>query len=262
MTPLRRELLPARLAALVRPLPADPWIASFRSHSSGHSAFHAAARGLLRRVVSDFDADGWLGTHPMALLGEVSWRDLIGSRRRMLDVGAGSGDVSVHARGCVGEIVTTETSAPMARRLREAGFACYRVDLSRRTPPGIGRFDAVALLNVLDRCDRPRSLLWRALGLIEAGGVALVSVPLPTRPHLDAGRVTVDPDEPLGGDGDTFEGALAHLVEETLEPCGMRVERIARAAYLSRGYRDELHELDAAIILGTPDPDVRSDALR
>ena len=255
MRSLRRDLLPARLAALVRPLPPDPWIAAFRSDPSGHPALRAAAHDLLRRFVSDFDADGWLGTHPMALLGEGSWRDLIGARRRMLDVGAGSGDVSVHARGCVGEIVTTETSVAMARRLRAAGFVCHRVDLSRQTPPGLGRFDAVALLNVLDRCDRPRSLLRRALGLLEPGGVALVSVPLPTRPHLDVGGVTVDPDEPLGGDGETFEEALAHLVEATLEPCGMRLSRIARAAYLSRGTPGELHELDAGIFLGTSDPE-------
>lgn len=254
MTPLRRELLPTRLAALVRPLPPDPWIAAFRSGTSGHRGLRAVAHGLLRRVVSDFDADGWLGTHPMALLGEVSWRDLVGPRRRMLDVGAGSGDVTLHARGCVEEIVTTETSAPMARRLRAAGFLCHRVDLARRTPARLGRFDAVALLNVLDRCDRPRSLLRRALGLLEPGGIALVSVPLPTRPHLDVGGVTVDPDEPLGGDGETFEEALAHLVEETLEPCGLRLGRIARTAYLSHGYEGELHELDAAIFVGAPTP--------
>lgn len=251
MKVLLPERLPPRLGALVRALPDDPWNAAFRDEGRGHGRPRDIAYRVLRRVVSDFDADGWLGTHPMALLGEVSWRDLIGQRRRMLDVGAGSGDVTVHARSCVGEIVTTEISVPMARRLRKRGFVCHRVDLAREVPADLGSFDVVSLLNVLDRCDRPRSLLKRALSLLEPEGVIVFAVPLPARPHLDVGGATVDPDEPLGGDGDTFEDALVDLVEETLEPCGVRVERLARAAYLSRGHLGEIHELDDAIIVGS-----------
>ncbi|MCB9597775.1 MAG: methyltransferase domain-containing protein [Sandaracinaceae bacterium] len=246
---LRVDRLPARLAERVRPLPEDPWVEAFAREATGHGALRDALRRTLRRVVSDFDADGLLGTHPMALFGEASWRDLLGPRRRLLDVGAGSGDVTVHARATVGEIVTTELSAPMARRLRRLGFTCHQVDLAWRTPAGLGRFDAVSLCNVLDRCERPRSLLRAAASVLEPGGALVATVPLPARPHFDVGAATIDPDEPLGGEGDDFESALVDLVERTFEPSGLTLERLARAPYLSRGRDDALHRLDAAVIV-------------
>ncbi len=251
MRGIRQERLPARLARLVRELPEDPWLDAFERTAAGHGALREALRGALRRVVSDFDADGWLGTHPMALYGETAWRDLIGQRRRLLDIGAGSGGVTIHARPCVGEIVTTEVSGPMARRLRRSGFTCHRVDLAEEVPPGLGRFDAVALSNVLDRCRRPRTLLRTALSLLESDGVIVLSVPLPARPHVDVGVATVDPDEPLGGRGDDFERALTDLIERTLEPCGLTVQRIGRTPYLSRGLDGALHRLDAAVVVGS-----------
>lgn len=250
MREIRRHVLPARLAPWVRELPEDPWIVAFEKAGEGHGALRGALRQLLRRVISDFDADGILGTHPMAIYGEVSWRDLIGTRRRLLDIGAGSGDVTVHARELVDEIVTTEVSGPMARRLRSLGFRCHRVDLARELPVGLGRFDAVAMNNVLDRCERPITLLRRALSLLEPEGVLVLSVPLPVSAHVDVGGMTVDPDEPLGGAGASFELALADLVETTLEPAGLVVRRLARAPYLSRGRDGQLHRLDAAVVVG------------
>ena len=251
MRELRRERLPARLARLVRPLPEDPRVEAFAREGRGHGLVRAALHDALRRVVSDFDADGLLGTHPMALYGEASWRDLLGAaRRRLLDVGAGAGHVTVHARAVVPEIVTTELSRPLARRLRRLGFACHLVDLAREVPPSLGRFDAIALSNVLDRCERPRSLLCASLGLLEPGGVLVASVPLPARPHVDRGGGTVDPDEPLPGRGEDFEASLVALVEGLFEPAGLIVTRLARAPYLSRGRGGALRALDAAVIVG------------
>ena len=253
MRSIRADRLPPRLAELVRALPDDPLVAEFERQSpqaAGHGVLRGTLRGVLRRVVSDFDADGLLGTHPMALFGPTAWRDLLGARRRLLDIGAGSGDVTIHARDIAQEIVTTEISGPMARRLRARGLACHRADLTRELPPDLGEFDAVSLCNVLDRCARPRTLLQTALGLLEPGGVLLLTVPLPARPHVDVGSATVDPDEPFAGDGDSFESALVDLVERFLEPCGMVIRRLARAPYLSRGRGGALHRLDAAVVVG------------
>lgn len=234
MRSIDRDALPPRLAALVRELPEDPQVARFEDEP-GHGPVRGALRGALRRVMSDFDADGLLGTHPMALFGEASWEALVGEGARLLDVGAGSGDVTRHASGLFDEIVTTELSGPMARRLRRRGFVCHQVDLATERSDALGQFDVVALLNVLDRCDRPRSLLEAARDRLADDGVALITVPLPAQPHVDVGSATVDPDEPLGGRGETFEAALADLVEVTIEPCGLTVRRLARAPYLSRG---------------------------
>lgn len=244
-----RARLPPALRAAFDPLPPDPTIEAFARADGGHGALREAARRVLRRVVSDFDADGLLGTHRMALLGERSWEALVGAHRggRLLDVGAGSGEVTAHARALFREIVATETSAPMVRRLRRRGFVAHRVDLAREPLPDNAPFDVVALLNVLDRCERPRSLLSAARRCLAPEGSLLLSVPLPARPHVDLGSHTVDPDEPLGGQGDTWEAALADLVATTLAPLELTPRRIARAPYLSRGRH--LHVLDAALIV-------------
>jgi SAM-dependent methyltransferase len=243
------EALPPSLAARFEPLPPDPDVEAFAA-GRPHGALREGARRILRRVMSDFDADGLLGTCPMALLGERSWEALCGDKRggRLLDVGAGSGDVTVHARSLFREIVTTETSGPMARRLRRRGFTCHRVDLAREPLPGGGKFDVVALLDVIDRCDRPRSLLKAAASLLAPDGRLLVSVPLPVRPHVDVGGHTVDPDEPITGSGETWEEALADLIDGTIEPAGLEVRRIARAPYLSIG-ASGLTALDAALLV-------------
>lgn len=251
--PLRdcdRDALPARLRALFVPLPADPHVTAFAEGRAVDAPGRAreAAHRVLRRVVSDFDADGLLGTHPMALFGERSWRSLAEGGGRLLDVGAGSGDVTVHAQRVFSEIVTTETSGPMVRRLRRRGLACHRVDLSCDRLPDSAPFDVVSLLNVLDRCDRPRSLLCAARDLLAPEGRVIVTVPLPARPHVDVGAYTVDPDEPLSGRGETWEAALVDLVEGTLEPAGLSPVRLARAPYLSLGART-LHTLDAAVVV-------------
>ena len=82
-----RDRLPPALRRCFRPLPPDPAIEVFIAHARPHGALRAALHGQLRRVVSDFDADGLLGTHPMALLGEASWEALLGRGGRRLGLG-------------------------------------------------------------------------------------------------------------------------------------------------------------------------------
>jgi SAM-dependent methyltransferase len=245
------DRLPLSIRGRFRELPVDPHVQAFSERAAPAAPIRQAAHRFLRRFVSDFDADGVLGTHPMALFGPRSWEELVGEHRggRMLDVGAGSGDVTECARGLFGEgIVTTETSRAMARRLRARGFVCRRGDLASQRLALGGPFDVVALLNVLDRCDRPRSLL-RAVGqLLASSGSLLVSVPLPARPHLDVGPYTVDPDEPLGGSGDSWEDALVDLVRVSIEPSGLEIRRLARAPYLSLT-ANGVRSLDAAVLV-------------
>lgn len=244
-----RAALPPRLRELFVPLPPDPIVEAFASSAARHGPIRELARRALRRFVSDFDADGLLGTHPMALFGERSWEALIGERGgRLLDVGAGSGDVTVHARALFDAIVTTETSGPMARRLRRRGFVCHRVDLSRVPLPDPEPFDVVSLLDVIDRCDRPRSLLRAAARCVAPSGRLVIAVPLPIAPHVDVGPRTIDPDEPLTGRGERWEEALVDLIEGTLEPSGLVPARIARAPYLSLGARS-VHILDDAVVV-------------
>lgn len=249
------DALPATLAARHVALPPDPeterWIAG--EGTRPHGAFAAALHRALRRFASDYDVDAWLGMHGMHLGGTASWRLLLEGTRTggaLLDVGAGRGDVTATLAPLFGRVVATETSRPMVRRLRARGFEAHPIDLASATLPGDPRFCAVALLNVLDRCARPRSLLDAALARLEPGGSLIVASPLPMRPHVDVGGHTVDPDEPLGVEGERFEDSLASLVSELLAPRGLEVLRWARVPYLARGDRESgMHVLDDVVLV-------------
>ncbi|MDQ3034543.1 MAG: methyltransferase-like protein 9, partial [Myxococcota bacterium] len=194
-----------------------------------------------------------LGMHPMFLAGTATWRALLGAEHiggALLDVGAGRGDVTATLAPLFDAVVATETSAPMIRRLRARGYDAQRIDLAREALTPERTFRATSLLHVLDRCARPRSLLGAAVARTEPGGRVIVACPLPARPHVDVGGTTVDPDEPLPIDGESFEDALASLVERLLRPACLEVERWTRTTYLARGDRDApLHALDDVIVI-------------
>jgi SAM-dependent methyltransferase len=248
--------LPLCLRGRFVPLTADEELSAWlrMEAAAPHGALPVIAHRFLRGFLSDYDVNGLLGTYPLYLLGSAQWEALIGGGGgRLLDVGAGSGAVTARAEPLFEEIVATETSWAMARRLRARGYTVHELDLAETIPPGIGTFRVVSLLNVLDRSHRPRTLLACASALLGQGGKLLISIPLPARPHVDVGATTVDPDEPIGADGETFEEALGHLVRDTLRPQGIEVEAFSRVPYLSRSDGEiSVIALDAAVLVCRP----------
>ena len=93
----------------------------------------------------------------------------------LLDIGAGRGDVTAALAAALGaaphRVTVLEASAPLRRRLAAAG---YRARASLDELAG-ERFGAVALMNVLDRCDDPHGLLAAALGALRPRGLLLVA---------------------------------------------------------------------------------------
>jgi SAM-dependent methyltransferase len=216
--------------------------------------------GLLTHFWSDFEVNGWLDLYPMFVLSTAQWAFLLESttaaalelerpRGRLLDVGAGRGDVTRELSRLFETTTVTETSSPMAKRLRRQGFEVVEGDLADQgaLPQ---RFDAVSLLNVLDRCDRPLSLLSSARLQLGHGGLLIVALVLPYEPIvLERGQRRA-PEERLPITASTFEAAASELVEFVLRPLGLRVEVLSRAPYLSGGDADApLYELDDLIVV-------------
>lgn len=236
------ERLGPALAARAQWLDADPatraWIDHALEHP--HSGWTLAARGALSKVMSDYDANGLLGTHDMRVLGSAQWRTLLGERLhgRLLDVGAGDGHVTAELLGAMSHVegvVTTELSPKMAARLRQRGYRCHELDLATHALPEAGPFDVIAMLNVLDRSARPLTLLERLRDLLAQGGRLLLAVPLPLSPHVHVGPLTLEPDERLPLDDRSFEHAARTLTELCFDPLGLDVASLSRAPYLCRG---------------------------
>jgi SAM-dependent methyltransferase len=245
--------LPDRLAARLVELSADDETREFVAHAlrGRHGRARAWLHAILRRVLSDFDVNGLLGTYPLFLLGTEQARRLLGpgAHGRLLDVGAGSGDVTLELAPLFSEVVVTETSFVMARRLERRGFRCVRADLSQDDPPA-GPWDVVSCLNVIDRCARPRTLLARLCALAGERTRLLLATPLPYQPFVYAGGHTRPPLEQLAISASSWEACASELVDHVLEPLGLSVEALARVPYLSGGDPDRpLYILDDAVLV-------------
>jgi SAM-dependent methyltransferase len=227
-------------------------VAALTRHRQG--VVRTYAQRLARLYLSDFDANALTGMYRMLLLPETAWRRLLGEHAhgRLLDVGAGSGDVTAALAPCFDEIETTEVSRGMARRLTRRGFRCHAVDLTE-TPLAATAFDAVSLLNVLDRCRKPLTLLRHCLAALAPGGTFVVALALPYRPFYFDGPTTPDPLERLDAGPDpspSWEDGARRFIERDLLPLGLSLERFARAPYLSAGdSQRELYELDDVVLV-------------
>lgn len=216
-----------------------------------------AARTALHRALgtflSDFDANGLLGMYPMHLLGTSQWRRLIGDEpvKRLLDVGAGSGDVTAHLAPLAVSTVTTERSRIMANVLRRRGFPCHEVDVAEGGVPDPS-YDLITCLNVLDRCARPRTLLHRLVeGLVPRGRFVLAT-PFPFDAFFYDGPRSVEPQERLAVPNAAWEPSLIALVEHELLPLGLRVKTVTRVPYLCQGdSKRHMYVLDDALLVCT-----------
>ncbi|MBM4363468.1 MAG: methyltransferase domain-containing protein, partial [Deltaproteobacteria bacterium] len=203
--------------------------------------------------LSDFDANGLLRMYPTWLLAPEQWARLLGQRtfESHLDVGAGSGDITVTLAGIAQRTLATERSRAMARRLRERGIPCEQVDVAEGPVPAAPH-DLVTCLNVIDRCPRPLTLLTRLAGALAPGGRLVVATPLPFDPFYYDGPRTLPPLERLDVPGETFEEAARALAERVFRPLGLEVETLTRAPYLCQGdARTPLYVLDDAIFFLT-----------
>jgi len=231
-----------------------------RALAAPHGRVKTAAYRLLRRALSDYDAYGLLGMYRMHLLSAAQLAQLVDidsmpRPRRLLDVGAGNGDLTAIAASSFDDTLVTEASAVMRRHLRGRGYRVLRLDLGAEPPPRELRVQLALCCNVLDRCSHPRSLLRHVHEALAPAGRVLVSVPVPLNPHVQRGPRTAAPEEPLPAPRRSFEASATSLVRELLEPAGLVVERLSRAPYLCHGdAQTPLYALDAAIFACRSEP--------
>jgi SAM-dependent methyltransferase len=216
-----------------------------------HGRLSLWAHRALTLVMSDFDANALLGMYPVFLLSTAQAQRLLEAARpgavshgRLLDIGAGSGDVTTRLSPLVDAVQCTETSRHMARRLRKRGLACWlgRVGEQGGASGGAGDplesdapFDVISLCNVIDRSDKPRSLLAAVARRLAPGGLLLLATPLPYSPFVYAGAITREPSEKLKIDSESFEDAVVELWRNELAPLDLELRALTRLPYLSGG---------------------------
>ncbi|MCU1364493.1 MAG: hypothetical protein JWN39_132 [Ilumatobacteraceae bacterium] len=248
------DRLGALLAPLFVTLEADEDTMAFVADERvrRHGRIRWAVRALVRPVLGAFSANALLDIYPLFMLSQAQWATLLApyAGGRLLDVGAAAGHVTSRLAPLYDDVTATDVSRPMVRRLRARGMRAAVLDLSTHAAPE-GPYDTVALLNVLDRCARPQTMLRAAIDALAPSGTLVVSMPLPYDPCWYDGPVSRDPVERLGLRATDWEHSAAELAD-TLEHHGLHIEAITRAPYLSGGDRHHpLYVLDAVIIVAT-----------
>ena len=233
------------------------WIAAAASRRAGR--LRTWARRVLGSWRSDYDANALLQMHDMWLFSSRQLAALLEfpegrvATGRLLDIGAGDGAVTAQMSPHFAEVVALETSVPMVRSLRRRGVHAMALDLAGDDVGalrGLGLFDAIALLNVIDRCARPETLLSRAAAALAPSGVLILAVPWPFSPHVHVGAETVSPEELLPIDDGDFEAMVGSIAERVVAPIDLVVRRWGRLPYLSVGdARRPIYALDDLVMV-------------
>lgn len=234
-----RSLLPQKLRDVVMEFSPDAELEDFISDcpANPHSFWQFFFAGLLSPFLPAYEIHGLLKMYPMHLLSREQWKLLVPDRLqdgKLLDIGAGQGFVTEKARELFSSITTTETSRSMTKRLRAENFRSVRKDIALHPELFLKKeFDVISILNVLDRCERPKTLLKNCLEFLKDDGVLIITDPLPLEAHLRNNSIFSKPEETLTTNTNkVWEACLAGFYEHTLQPLGLEPLRISRLPYL------------------------------
>lgn len=210
---------------------------------------NACMSAMLHLCVSTTSINGFLGRGQMYIFSrpQIEKHLYAGQQgravefRSLLDIGAGDGNVTAKIEPMInGKIFATETSPVMQWRLSRRGYTCLGIDNWQRSKidraNGESKYDAIACLNVLDRCDRPRQLLEQIRDSVTPGtGRVIIAVVLPFKPSVEVGSKWVKPKESLGVRGFGVHEQTRSFALDVFEPMGFKVEAVSRAPYLCQG---------------------------
>lgn len=198
--------------------------------------WYLIAKAVLRHFWSVTDINGWLGRGSMFVLSEAQAKALLrpaGECRgagALVDVGAGDGEVSKRFAHIFPKNYATEISASMRKTLTSKGFRI----LDSETWWNYRQFDCICMLNLLDRCNKPKTMLLQARDALAENGVLMLALVLPYKPYVE---VTADhkPEERLPIEGSDFEGQLTTFVKFMENEIGLELVSWTRAPYLCEG---------------------------
>ncbi|KAF6202618.1 hypothetical protein GE061_003017 [Apolygus lucorum] len=149
---------------------------------------------------------------------------------KMVDLGAGDGAATQIMSSFYNDVTVTELSQPMRKQLARCGFKVEEIDRWFSTS-----YDLVSCLNLLDRCERPKTLLGQIRAAMKPDGIAVVAVVLPFKPYVESGNRDHMPQEVLPIRGNTFEEQVESIIESVLTPAGFVVRSWTRLPYLCQG---------------------------
>lgn len=207
--------------------------------------YHSVARSVLGLFMTSTSINGLLGRGSMFVFSDDQFKKLYfdpealeanntGSNgKSLLDIGAGDGKVTGVMARYFDEVYVTEISPVMRKILSKKGYKVLDVDSWHKEDI---TYDMISCLNILDRCDRPLTLLDQLLTKLKPDGYILIALVFPISQYVEASE-TGDhkPRESLGVTGAKLEEQLVSFYNKVLLPRSLEVVRWTRLPYLCEG---------------------------
>uniref|UniRef100_A0A0A9YH30 Methyltransferase-like protein 9 n=2 Tax=Lygus hesperus TaxID=30085 RepID=A0A0A9YH30_LYGHE len=196
--------------------------------------YHSLVKFVFGFFMTQTSINGWLGRGSMFVFSKKQFARLTGKSEgvggKMVDLGAGDGAATQVMASFYNDVTVTELSQPMRKQLARSGFKVEEIDRWFSTS-----YDLVSCLNLLDRCERPKTLLGQIRAAMKPDGIAVVAVVLPFKPYVESGNRDHMPQEVLPIRGNTFEEQVESVIESVLTPAGFVVRSWTRLPYLCQG---------------------------
>ncbi|XP_060116817.1 protein-L-histidine N-pros-methyltransferase isoform X1 [Heteronotia binoei] len=218
--------------------------------------YHSFVSSVFSLFMSRTSINGLLGRGSMFVFSPEQFQRLLKinpdwKSRRLLDLGAGDGEVTKVMSPHFEEIYATELSETMIWQLQKKKYRVLGINEWQNT--GF-QYDVISCLNLLDRCDQPLTVLKDIRSVLEpTRGRVILALVLPFHPYVEnVGGKWDKPSEVLEIKGQTWEEQVSSL-PEVFRKAGFAIEAFTRLPYLCEGdmYND-FYVLDDAVFVLKP----------
>ncbi|KAM5152041.1 protein-L-histidine N-pros-methyltransferase [Mantella aurantiaca] len=217
--------------------------------------YHSFMSSVFSMFMSRTSINGLLGRGSMFVFSPEQFQRLLKispdwKSQRLLDLGAGDGEVTKVMSPHFEEIYVTEMSQTMIWQLQKKKYRVLNIDEWQRT--GF-QYDVISCLNLLDRCHQPVSLLKEMRSVLEpTRGRVILALVLPFHPYVENGGKWEKPSEVMQVNGTMWEEQVNSLAD-VFQEAGFAVETFTRVPYLCEGdmYND-YYVLDDAVFVLRP----------
>ncbi|CAF1225440.1 unnamed protein product [Rotaria sordida] len=205
---------------------------------------HSILTSLLTLFMTRTSANGLIGRGRMFVYSKDQFKTLLDIESHeespfntLLDIGAGDGSVTERMSKLFKKVYVTELSSTMQWRLSTYGYTVLNTDYWNNLT-----FDVITCLNVLDRCEKPLTLLKQIRQhLNPKKGRLIISLVLPFRPYFEYNNNNNNnnnnhyPNESIDIQGILPEEQINSFLLNIIQPLGFHLKKLTRLPYLCEG---------------------------
>ncbi|XP_018324442.1 methyltransferase-like protein 9 [Agrilus planipennis] len=213
--------------------------------------WHSIAKVLLGWFMTQTSVNGWLERGSMFVLSHLQFLSLMScdgdwDSNSLLDLGAGDGKVTANLAPAFEQVFVTEVSHVMRKHLQKRKFKVLGIEDWQRN----NKFNVISCLNLLDRCDKPLTLLKDIKDTLTPNGRLIVALVLPFSSYVETGSLDHTPSEKLPIRGSTFEEQVECIINDVFKPLGFILLTWSKVPYLCEGdLRQSYYWLNDAIFI-------------